>query len=176
MVYNTYKKFSRIGMKFQKLSMCFAVSLSLSAPAFAADKALLAQAGKMAKICSDNMPDSQKAKDAFKSAGFRYEGFLWNHHVYSYKGRRIFGSTTVTSSSHQACVIAVSKMTVKEAVGLIQPWVKLAKAKRVKPKNTRKVAALWIGKLNGKPVQIAVRQPRNYSIMRGAAIEAVSFN
>lgn len=154
-------------------TLCLTVTLLVPAMAQAqyVKEDLLPKAAQAAKICSDHMPDSLAAMEAFKQDGYRFEGIHHGYRIFTMEGRRLVAAISVTSAKRQACLISVSKMTPPEARALIQPWVAASNAKPVKPWH-RNLSEAWIGTFRKGPVRMAVVKYIDLGPMRGAAIVA----
>ena len=157
-------------------SLALIASLVCAGPSLGhaqADKALMAKAAELAQICADTMPNSRAAKDALKAAGLNYRGSDGRYHVFTPNGFRVVAGITVTHVAEQSCLVSVSKMTPAEANGLIQPWVKLAKAKPAKPPSTG-LSGFWVGRFKNGPIRLGVIDQVDFGVMSGAAIAALA--
>lgn len=146
-----------------------AAALLFGTQAMAVTPEQMAQAAKALDICVADMPNSKKAKENLKKAGFRYESTDGSFHFYSFNGRRVLVGTSTTSNKNQGCLVSVSKMKPAEATELATPIIKKTKSKDLNFSDRDTVSA-WGGTTKGRETFILIDKKMDLGYMRGAGV------
>lgn len=150
----------------------FALMLGLAATPAAADDKMNA-ARDFIVTCGKRLPETRKTVQILKDSGWRYESTDGDYHYYSQDGRRLLAATSVTASTDQACLAAVSKLDEAGALAIGRAAAKQLGFVQSKAEMPAGVYALWEGDLNGRYSALVATPPEDFGFMRGAALVLV---